>query len=84
MGCKNMAISSLSFASGRMGKALVAFSSIARTLMVCVLDTGGATGKTMGMVRGPDDPDLMAYAMTCDGVGMVGEMGAFGGLVKKA
>jgi hypothetical protein len=57
MGCENAAISSLSFALGRMGKALVAFSSIARTLTVCVLGTGGATSKTMGMVPGPDDPD---------------------------
>ena len=84
MGCENAAISSLLFASGRMGKALVAFSSVARTLMVRVLGTGGATGKTMGMVPGLDNPDSTAYAMTHDGVGTVGGMGAFGGLVKKA
>jgi len=84
MGCENAAILSLSFASGRMGKALVAFSSVARTLMVHVLGTGGATSKTMGVVRGPDNPDSTAYAMTCNGVGTVGGMVAFGGLVKKA
>ncbi len=67
-----MAISSLFLASGRAGKALVAFSSIVRTLMACVLGTGVATVKSMGMVQGPDDPASMAYAMTHDGVGTVG------------
>jgi hypothetical protein len=63
---------SLSLASGRAGKALVAFSSIARTLMAHVLGTGVATVKSMGMVQGPDNPASTAYTMMHNGVGTVG------------
>ena len=67
-----MAISLVLLALGRAGKALVAFSSVARILTACVLGIGRATVETMGMVQGPDDPGSTAYAMTRDGVGTVG------------
>ena len=67
-----MAISSVSLALGRVGKALVAFSSVVRILTARVLGIGRATVETTGMVQGPDDPSSTAYAMTRDGVGTVG------------
>ncbi|SRR6266851_1465043 len=56
---------------GRAGKALIAFSSITRTLMVHVLGIGGFTIKGTGIMQGPSNPASIAYAMMHDGIGTV-------------